>query len=259
MLKHRVIPCVLLKDWQLVKSVQFDSFRTVGHPTSTARIYNSRNVDELIVLDIDASLHNEEINTEIITDIADECFMPLTIGGGINSIEDIYKVLNAGADKVSINSKAIKDKNFIKKASSIFGSQCIVCSIDVKKQDNHYKVYTRKDGILDIDPLTLALEYEKYGAGEILLTSVDNDGTTNGYDLELLDYFQNKLSIPIIINGGAGTPKHCVEAIKNGADAIAAAYIFHFSKYTPNDIKRELDNNNIDVRILNNKGVDNEQ
>ncbi|MCD4757560.1 MAG: glycosyl amidation-associated protein WbuZ [Arcobacteraceae bacterium] len=250
MLKHRVIPCVLLKDWQLVKSIQFGSFRTIGHPTSTARIYNSRDVDELIVLDIDASLKNDEINTEIITDIADECFMPLTIGGGINSIEDIYKVLKAGADKVSINTKAIEDKEFIKKASTIFGSQCIVCSIDVKKHNNQYKVYSRKNGILDIDPLELAIEYEKYGAGEILLTSVNNDGTTNGYDLELLQYFQKKVTIPIIINGGAGIPQHCVEAIQNGADAVAAAYIFHFSQYTPNDIKQEMHHNNIDVRIL---------
>ncbi|KAB7889773.1 glycosyl amidation-associated protein WbuZ [Poseidonibacter ostreae] len=250
MLKHRIIPCVLLKDWQLVKSIQFGSFRTIGHPTSTSRIYNARDVDELIVLDIDASMHNEEINTEIITDIANECFMPLTIGGGINSIDDIYKILNAGADKVSINTKAIQDKEFIKKASSIFGSQCIVCSIDVKKQDKTYKVYSRKDGILDIDPLELALEYEKYGAGEILLTSVDNDGTTNGYDLELLKYISKKLSIPVIINGGAGMPHHCVEAIQNGADAVAAAYIFHFSKYTPNDIKKELFLNNILARRI---------
>jgi len=248
MLKHRVIPCVLLKDWQLVKSIQFDSFRTIGHPTSTARIYNSRDVDELIVLDIDASLNNEEINTEIITDIADECFMPLTIGGGINSIDDIYKVLKAGADKVSINTKAIQDKEFIKDASSIFGSQCIVCSIDVKKEDNNYKVYSRKDGILNIDPLELALEYEKYGAGEILLTSVDNDGTRNGYDLELLQYIGRQLTIPVIINGGAGLPQDCVKAIQNGADAVAAAYIFHFSQYTPNMIKEELQKNNIAVK-----------
>lgn len=249
MLKHRVIPCVLLKDWQLVKSIQFGSFRTIGHPTSTARIYNSRDVDELIVLDIDASLKNDEINTEIINDIANECFMPLTIGGGINSIDDIYKVLNAGADKVSINTKALHDKAFIKEASSIFGSQCIVCSIDVKKQNDSYKVYSRKEGILDIDPIELAQEYEKYGAGEILLTSVDNDGTTNGYDLELLQKFQKKVTIPIIISGGAGVPQHCVEAIQNGADAVAAAYIFHFSQYTPNDIKKKLNTNNIFVRI----------
>lgn len=249
MLKHRLIPCVLLKDWQLVKSVQFNSFRTIGHPTSTARIYNARNVDELIVLDIDTSLNDKGINTEIIRDIADECFMPLTIGGGINSIEDIYTVLNAGADKISINTKAIKDRGFIKKASNIFGSQSIVCSIDVKKEKNTYKVYSRKDGLLDIDPLQLALEYEEYGAGEILLTSVDKDGTTNGYDLELLQYFQKKITIPIIINGGAGVPNHFVKAIQNGADAIAASHIFHFSQFTPNDIKQELLNKNILVRL----------
>jgi len=248
MLKHRVIPCVLLKDWQLVKSINFTSFRTIGHPTSTARIYNARNVDELIVLDIDASLNDEEINEEIISDIADECFMPLTIGGGINSIDDIYTILNAGADKVSINSKALEDLEFIRKASSIFGSQCIVCSIDVKKIDNNYKVFNKKQGILDIDPLSLAKQYQEYGAGEILLTSVDNEGSTNGYDIELIKQFKDKLEIPIILNGGMGNPKHAVEAIENGADAVAAAYIFHFSRFTPNDIKDECQKHNILVR-----------
>lgn len=252
MLKHRVIPCVLLKNWQLVKSIHFDSFRTIGHPTSTARIYNSRNVDELIVLDIDASLNKEEINTEIITDIANECFMPLTIGGGIKTIDDIYKVLNAGADKVAINSKALEDLDFIKQASSIFGSQCIVCSIDVKKIDGKYKVFTKKDGVLDINPLELAKKYQEYGAGEILLTSVDNEGSTKGYDLELIKLFKDELEIPIILNGGMGEPYHAVEAIQNGADAVAAAYIFHFSQYTPNDIKRELVKYNIDSRVIDN-------
>jgi len=248
MLKHRVIPCVLLKDWQLVKSIHFDSFRTIGHPTSTARIYNARNVDELIVLDIDASLNNEEINTEIITDIADECFMPLTIGGGINTIEDIYKVLNAGADKIAINSKALEDVEFIKKASLIFGSQCIVCSIDVKNIDGSYKVFTKSKGVLDIDPLELAIKYQEYGAGEILLTSVNNEGSTNGYDIELIKLFKDKLEIPIILNGGMGKPEDAAEAIQNGADAVAAAYIFHFSQYTPNDIKQSLHKQNIPVR-----------
>ena len=248
MLKHRVIPCVLLKDWQLVKSIGFESFRTIGHPTSTARIYNARNVDELIVLDIDASLNEEEINLETITDIADECFMPLTIGGGIRTIDDIYKVLNAGADKVAINTIALENLDFIKKASSIFGSQCIVCSIDVKNIDGTYKVFTPSKGILELNPLVLAKEYEKYGAGEILLTSVDAEGSTKGYDIELMKLFKNQLDIPIILNGGMGEPKHAVEAIENGADAIAAAYIFHFSRFTPNDIKENLYNNNIYVR-----------
>ncbi|MCK5163234.1 MAG: imidazole glycerol phosphate synthase subunit HisF [Desulfobacula sp.] len=249
MLKHRLIPCVLLKDWQLVKSIQFDSFRTIGHPTTTVRVYNARNIDELIVLDIDASLQGEEINTEIISDMANECFMPLTIGGGINSIDAIYKVLDAGADKISINSIAIENQEFIREAANIFGSQCIICSIDAKKNGNQYRVYNKKKGVLDVDPLTLAKEYESKGAGEILLTSVNNEGTQNGYDLELLRLFKEKLQIPIIINGGMGRPDHGVDAIKNGADALAAAYIFHFSQYTPAQIKEILNQANIPVRM----------
>ncbi len=248
MLKHRLIPCVLLKDWQLVKSIQFDSYRTIGHPTTTVRVYNARNVDELIVLDIDASIKGEEINTEIISDMADECFMPLTIGGGINSIEAIYTVLNAGADKISINSKAIENQNFIRESANIFGSQCVVCSIDVKKINNEYTVYNKEKGGIDIHPLTLAKEYESMGAGEILLTSVDHEGTQQGYDLELLNQFKDQLRIPIIINGGMGRPEHGVQAIQNGADALAAAYIFHFSQYTPAQIKEELCKCNIPVR-----------
>jgi len=249
MLKHRIIPCVLLKDWQLVKSIQFGSFRTIGHPTATVRVYNARNVDELIVLDIDASLNNEPINTEIITDMANECFMPLTIGGGIKTIEDVYTVLGAGADKVSINSEAIKRPFFIKEIATIFGSQCVVCSIDIKKVEGQYKVFNKKEGLLDIDPLTLAKEYEAQGAGEILLTSIDHEGTTLGYDLELLKLFANTLRIPIIINGGMGKPEHGVAALQNGADALAAAYIFHFTQYTPQMIKQELEKNHYPVRL----------
>ena len=249
MLKHRVIPCVLLKDWQLVKSIHFDSYRTIGHPTSTARIYNSRNVDELIVLDIDASVGVNTINIEIIRDIAEECFMPLTVGGGIKTIEDIYTILDAGADKVSINSIALEDIEFIKNASSLFGAQCIVCSIDVKKKNDVYKVFSKSKGLLDIHPLSLAKKYQKHGAGEILLTSVDCEGSTNGYDIDLIRIFKNELDIPLIINGGMGEPIHAVEAINNGADAVAAAYIFHFSRYTPKDIKNEMFIHSIPVRI----------
>jgi len=249
MLKHRVIPCVLLKDWQLVKSVNFESYRTIGHPTSTARIYNSRNVDELIVLDIDASLGADEINIEIIRDIADECFMPLTIGGGISTIGDIKKVLDAGADKVSINSEALNSVAFIDEASKKFGSQCIVCSIDVKKNKGVYRVFSKSQGSLDINPLDLAKKYQEHGAGEILLTSVDNEGTMQGYDIGLIKMFKGNLKIPIILNGGMGNPSHAVKAIQNGADAIAAAYIFHFSRFTPDDIKKEMAGSNISVRI----------
>ena len=249
MLKHRVIPCVLLKDWQLVKSINFDSYRTIGHPTSTARIYNSRNVDELIVLDIDASVGVNPINIEIIRDIAEECFMPLTVGGGIKTTDDVYKILDAGADKISINSIALEDIDFIKAASTLFGSQCIVCSIDVKKKNDVYKVFSKSKGLLDIHPLSLAKKYQKHGAGEILLTSVDCEGSTNGYDIDLIKIFKNELDIPLIINGGMGEPIHAVEAINNGADAVAAAYIFHFSRYTPKDIKNEMFIHSIPVRI----------
>ena len=249
MLKHRVIPCVLLKDWQLVKSINFESYRTIGHATSTARIYNSRNVDELIVLDIDASLNIDEINIEIIKDIADECFMPLTIGGGIRTIDDIKKVLDSGADKISINSAALKDATFIDQAAKIFGSQCIVCSIDVKRDGGTYRVFSKSHGIVDINPLDLAKKYQEHGAGEILLTSVDNEGTTHGYDLDLIRIFKDNLKIPIILNGGMGNPYHAVEAIENGADAIAAAYIFHFSRFTPRDIKKKMLKFGIDVRL----------
>ena len=249
MLKHRVIPCVLLKDWQLVKSVNFESFRTIGHPTSTARIYNSREVDELIVMDIFASQRREPINLEAISDISDQCFMPLTIGGGIKTIDDIYRVLGAGADKISINTKAIEDSCFIKKAASLFGSQCIVVSIDVKKTDDGYKVYNRSLGTLDLDPITLAKSYAQNGAGEILLTAVDSEGLGCGYDLDLIREFNSEIDIPIILNGGMGKPYDAVEAINHGADAVAAAYIFHFTQYTPKNIKEELMKNNIRVRL----------
>ena len=251
MLKHRVIPCVLLKDWQLTKSVNFSEFRTIGHPKVTARIYNNRNVDELIVLDIDASIQDKEINFTSLSDIAEECYMPLTLGGGICSLEDVNKLLKIGADKVSINTIALKNPSFIKEASKEFGSQCVVVSIDVKKDKNQYYIYNKNIGgiIKDIKLIDWVKKCEKMNAGELLLTSVDLDGTERGYDLELIKTICQNVSIPVIANGGAGTPQHCLEVIKNGADAIAAASIFHFSQYTPNNIKEKLQANNIPVRI----------
>ncbi|TKX32844.1 HisA/HisF-related TIM barrel protein [Campylobacter aviculae] len=247
MLKTRIIPCVLLKNGQLVKSIGFKDFRTIGHLTSTMRIYNARNVDELIILDIDAS-KTGEIDFESLEDLAKECFMPLTIGGGIKTIEDIQKILNLGADKIAINSKALEDPSFIVKAANRFGSQCIVCSIDVKRKDDRFCVYSKGE-LLDIDPLKFALEYEKQGAGEILLTSIDFEGKAQGYDLELLNLFKDKLQIPLIINGGLGKPSDASKALNLGADALAGAYIFHFSQYTPKDIKEELAKEGFAVRM----------
>lgn len=248
MLKTRIIPCVLLKNAQLVKSIGFKDFRTIGHLTPTMRIYNARNVDELIILDIDAS-KNGQIDFESLEDLAKECFMPLTIGGGIKTLENIQDILNLGADKIAINSKALEDPSFITKAANRFGSQCIVCSIDVKRKDSRFCVYS-KEKLLDIDPLELALEYERQGAGEILLTSVDFEGKAQGYDLELLNLFKDKLKIPLIINGGLGKPSDASKALNMGADALAGAYIFHFSQYTPKVIKEELAREGFAVRSV---------
>lgn len=250
MLKHRVIPCVLLKDWQLTKSVAFKEFRTIGHPKVTAKIYNKRNVDELIVLDIDASSSQKSINLKTLSDIAKECFMPLTLGGGINTINDINNLLQVGADKISINTIALKNPNFIKEASQKFGSQCIVISIDVIKDAGKYKIFNKNIGIIqDKDLLQWVKECESLGAGEILLTSVDNDGKQNGYDVELISLIAHEIKIPIIANGGASKPSDAIDAIKNGADAVAAASIFHFTQYTPKNIKEALNQVDIPVRI----------
>lgn len=251
MLKHRVIPCVLLKDWQLTKSVNFDIFRTIGHPKVTARVYNSRDVDELIVLDIDASTHEADgINFVSLSDIAEECFMPLTLGGGIRTLDNINELLKIGADKVSINTIALENPSFIKESASKFGSQCIVVSIDVKKIENVYKVYNRNLGVIDdLDLISWVKQVESLGAGEILITSVDLDGSEKGYDLELINLVSKEVSIPIIANGGAGQLYDCVEAIQSGADAVAAASIFHFTQFTPNNIKEEMLKNGLPVRV----------
>lgn len=250
MLKHRVIPCVLLKDWQLTKSIKFQEFRTIGHTKVTSKIYNRRNVDELIVLDIDASSSQKSINLKALGEIADECFMPLTLGGGVKSIEDISNLLLIGADKISINTIALQNPQFIKEASSKFGSQCIVVSIDVIKEATNYKIYNKNLGVLEnLELLSWVKRCEELGAGEILLTSVDNDGCECGYDTNLISLVAKTVKIPVIANGGAGTPNDAVKAINSGADAIAAASIFHFTQYTPNNIKEALKEANIAVRL----------
>jgi len=250
MLKHRIIPCVLLKDWQLTKSVKFDTFRTIGHPKVTAKIYNKRNVDELIVLDIDASSAKSGINFKTLSDISHECFMPLTLGGGIRSLEDINKLLAIGADKVSLNTIALENPNFIKEASSKFGSQCIVISIDVIKTKDSYRVFNKNLGIIkDLDLVKWVKRCENLGAGELLVTSVDNDGLECGYDVKLISLISKEVNIPVIANGGAATPKDAVKAVNAGADAVAAASIFHFSQYTPNNIKEELKEAGLPVRL----------
>lgn len=254
MLKTRVIPILLFKDPDigLVKSVQFDWLRTVGNPINSARVYNSRNVDELIFLDIGARRDNRSINYKVVNDIFRECFMPLTVGGKIETVEDVRKLLLIGADKISINTTAIEHPELISEIANSYGSQCVVISIDAKKSpDGKYLVYSYGgQKKTDLNPTLWAQQAEKLGGGEILITSIDRDGTRKGYDLQLIKEITSAVKIPVIAAGGAGKPEHFIEAVeKANANALAAASIFHFTQFTPNSIKQEMQQANIPVRL----------
>lgn len=231
MLQHRVIPVLLLKDQGLVKTVKFRSPRYVGDPINAIRIFNDKEVDELVFLDITASTENRKPNLKIISDIASECFMPVCYGGGVKNVTDMEEVFRFGIEKVSLNCVAAMDPLFVKEASENFGSQSIVVSIDVKKNIlGKYKVFT-KGGIVSTgyDPVTFSVEMEKMGAGEILLNSIDRDGMMTGYDVELIEKVVQAVDIPVIACGGAGCVKDFSMAIKNGgASAVAAGSMFVF-------------------------------
>lgn len=250
MLKKRLMPVILLKMRRLIKTTQFDSYRDVGHPTSQAKIYDAQKADELICLDIDATSENRKALYEIIKEVAKECFMPLTLGGGIKSVEDIDNLLAAGADKVSINAAAIKNPLFIKQAADKFGCQCIVVSIDVRKSGNGYEVFTHNGKrATRKDPVQWAKEVAELGAGEILLTSIDLEGTMKGYDLDLIKSVSDVVDIPIIANGGAGTLEDFHEALtRGGASAVAAGSIFHFTDQSIIKARRYLKTHGINVR-----------
>lgn len=254
MLKTRVIPILLFKDPDigLVKSVQFDWLRTVGNPINSARVYNSRNVDELIFLDIGARRDNRPINYQVVNDIFKECFMPLTVGGKIETLDDVRKLLLIGADKVSINTAAVEHPEIISKIANSYGRQCVVASIDAKLNfSGGYSVYIhggkRKT---HLNPVKWAKQAEKLGAGEILINSINRDGTRKGFDHQLIKKISAAVKIPVIAAGGAGEPKHFAEVIKKtNASAVAAASIFHFTRYTPNDVKRAMKQSGIPTRI----------
>ncbi len=248
MLRTRVIPVVLIDGYSVVKTINFDERRNQGNPITVARIYNTRNVDELILLDIDASKDGRSIDLFTIEEIASECFMPLTVGGGISSLEDIKLVLARGADKVSINSAAIENPDLIVEASRKYGAQCIVASVDVKKEGDDYLVYS-KGSVKDMDAFEWIRKLESLGAGEILLNSVDLDGTMSGVDLDLIGMARNDLGVPLIYCGGVKSPSDYIRPIELGASAVAAASIFHFTRWTPDCCKRELEKNGIPVRI----------
>lgn len=249
MLKVRVIPTLLWKDLGLVKGIGFDSWRRVGSVLPALKVYNSRDVDELILVDITASIVGHEPDIDSVTDFSDACSVPLTVGGGITSLKQITMLLRAGADKVSINTAAYSMPEIVSQAAARFGTQCIVASIDVRYVDGNYRCFSHS-GTVDTGraPVPWARELVDRGAGEILLTSIDRDGTMHGYDLELIHAVSAAVDIPVIASGGAGNYEHMTEAVKAGAAAVAAASIFHFTEQTPTEAKQQLECAGIAVR-----------
>lgn len=246
----RIIPCLDVDNGRVVKGVNFVGLRDAGDPVEVAKRYNQEGADEITFLDITASHENRDTIADIVQKVAKEVFIPLTVGGGIRKLDDIYNLLDAGCDKVSINSSAIKNPDFINEASKRFGSQCIVVAIDAKKTGDSWHVYIN-GGRIDtgLDAIEWAKEVEKRGAGEILLTSMDADGTKAGYDNKLTSKISRALNIPVIASGGAGTMEHIKETFENDADAALAASIFHFREIDIMDLKRYLKKERVAVRL----------
>jgi cyclase len=253
MLKTRVIPTLLWKDFGLVKGVNFDHGRRVGSVITSVRVYNSRDVDEIILMDISCTNESRVPDFESIADFAEDCFVPLTVGGGIKSSDEIRSLLHAGADKVCINSAAYDNPELITMAADKFGSQCIVVGIDVKQEEGGDFVCYKHSGKQQTsqNAIEWAVSVEKFGAGEILLTSIDRDGTLSGFDLNLISAISNAVNIPVIASGGASCEQDLVNAVQKGASAVAAGAIFHFTEITPHDCKIHMAKNGIPVRLNN--------
>ena len=250
MVKKRIIPCLDVKDGRVVKGINFLNLIDAGDPVEQAKHYSDNGADEICFLDISASLENRNTMVSVVEKTANEVFIPLTVGGGISSIENIKALLKAGADKVSINSAAIKNPNIIKEASEYFGNQCIVVAVDAKKHDNDWFVYSHGDtNKTDLHALSWIEKVQKLGAGEILLTSMDKDGTKSGFDNELLSKVSEFLKIPIIASGGVGSLDHFYEGVVKGkADALLAASVFHFNEISIKEVKEYLKDKNISIR-----------
>jgi cyclase len=246
----RIIPCLDVKDGRVVKGVNFVGLKDAGDPVEVAKRYNEEGADELTFLDITASHEERDTIVHIVEQVAKEVFIPLTVGGGIRVLDDIYRLLAVGCDKVSINSAAIKRPEFINEGAKRFGSQCIVVAIDVKKTGDQYNVYLN-GGRVDtgINAFEWAKEVVDRGAGEILLTSMDADGTKAGFDLSITEQISRAVNVPVIASGGAGTMEHIREAFEHGADAALAASIFHYKEIDIMDLKRYLSANGIPVRL----------
>ena len=252
MLKNRIIPCLDVKDGRVVKGINFVDLIDAGDPVEQASVYNKNGADEICFLDITASSDKRDILLDTVKKTAECCFVPLTVGGGVRSIQDIRKLLLAGADKVSINTAAIKNPELIKESSNKFGSQCIVVAIDAKKTaENKWTVFTHGGReATELDAVEFAKLAEKNGAGEILLTSMDRDGTKEGYDIELTKKISSSLNIPVIASGGVGNLEHLKDGILNGgASAVLAASIFHFGEYSIKEAKEYLKKENVPVRL----------
>ena len=250
MLKQRLIPTLLLRNGRMVKGVNFDEYRDTGDPVYAAKVYNAQYVDELAFLDIDATNENRPTNKEIIAKVSKECFMPLTIGGGIKTTVDIRELLLVGADKVIINSAAYDDENLISEGANMFGSQCIIVGVDVKLEDGEYVTY-RNSGRerAGVDLLTHLKKMESLGAGEFFINNISRDGQMHGYDLQLINLVTGSTNVPVIACGGAGNFMHLVEAYKNTmVSGLAMASIFHFGDNNPIRARAHLKNNRIKIK-----------
>jgi len=250
MIKRRIIPCLDVRDGRVVKGVNFEGIRDVADPVTMARFYNDAGADELVFYDITASAEGRALFTDILKDVASKIFIPLTVGGGINTVDDFERVLRCGADKVSVNSGAINDPSLIERAAKKYGDQCVVLSMDIKRVDGGYRIFKNGNRVdTGIDALEWAKYGYEHGAGELVVNSIDTDGVKGGFDLEMLSEIQSRVGVPVIASGGAGCKEHFLELFRAGvADAGLAASIFHFKEVAIPDLKEYLHENGVEVR-----------
>ena len=250
MLKKRIIPCLDVNEGRVVKGINFEDLIDAGDPVEQAKFYFEEGADELCFLDINASHENRDTIYDMVQKVAKVCFIPFTVGGGVKKTEDVRNLLLSGADKVTINSAAVKNPELVQEASKKFGNQCIVVAIDAKKNGKNYEIFINGGRVATgIDALDWAKKMQYLCAGVILLTSMDRDGTKSGYDLELVNLISSNLNIPVIAYGGVGNLEHLAEGVKAGADAILAASIFHFKQYSIKEAKDYLAKKDIEIRI----------